>query len=195
MGKGSRPKKHPMSAGRREPNGRKQRETTRAAREAAVRDKELVRPTPETLTQLRHNGPTCVIERAMSIKDENGNPLLLTSEEGQALSNYARDRRCYLDVRDVECKPGPLARLAVRDARDSTETLPSTWNTPMSDEERERRASRYIDAYAAIKATGDRRAASQAALVIGGYVWTDADSLKNAARALRAFYVRGVRAA
>lgn len=167
--------------------GRPPRQDVERYDSGRIRDSERERtdPTPQTAAKVSAV-PTCHIQRAICEK-------VLTAEQGQALSNYASDRRCFLDVRDVECKPGPLARIAVRDARDSTETLPSTWNTPMSDEERERRASRYVDAYAAIKATGDRRAASQAGLVVGGYAWTDAMALKNAARALKRFYLDGLK--
>lgn len=142
-------------------------------------------PSAMALRQIAAHGPSDAIDRAVSEK-------IITQAHGDAFDRYRRDRAAKLELRDVEAKPGPLARIMVRDPSDAQE-LPSSWRAPMSDKERERRAERYDAAYSALKATGDRQAVGQAALVCGGYQWSVPASLRTAGEALRKFYLDGVK--
>lgn len=71
-----------MSAGAREASGRRQRETTRAARVVVER----CEPTPELIRQIKASGPTCFIQRAVL---QN----IITAEQGQAVEAFAALRR------------------------------------------------------------------------------------------------------
>lgn len=174
---------HPISAGRREPNGQRQRPTTRSGQAAHYR----IDPTPQTVAKVQA-APTCAIQRAVRAK-------VITASQGQAVERYRSHRAAKIDPRDVMDKPGPLGRLMVREASDQpSEDLPSSWRIPLDDAGRERMAARSDEAYAAMKAAHPR-GPGQVALLCGGHTWTDAEALAAAARALDRLYMRGEKAA
>lgn len=100
-----RKKAHPMSAGKREPNGRASR---------AIREPADCGPTPETAAQLERSGPSCIIQRAVWAK-------VITSADGQGLDTFASIRRIigvaeYRPVGVVASMlPGSVASLSSSD--------------------------------------------------------------------------------
>lgn len=169
MGKGSRPKKHPMSAGQREPNGRKQRETTRAARLVVER----CEPTPELVRQIQHRGPTCYIQRAVMAEH-------LTAEQGQAVEAFAAIRR---KLGLAERNPMPV------EGRQQPRAPGREF-----DPEADFRATRtYLAACDGL----DRVPGAFDAItdLCDQHMPRDLEALKAGARVLEGFFVRGVRAA
>ena len=159
-------KAHPMSAGVREPNGQR-------SRRVHLRDQADCGPTPELKRHLLQAGPTCMIQRA-AIQSA------ITPDEARALEKYRKYRAAKLSTSLVAIKPGILARVT-----------PEAGGGSDDDGRIEVMARMYEVGYAAIKATGNRRAASQCGLVCEGYMWADAGALKAGASALKAVYIDG----
>lgn len=137
-------------------------------------------PNDRLKARLDADGPTCGIARAVAEKT-------ITPDQGRALEQYRADRQAAIMVGDVMDRPSSLSRIMIRDRADQKD-LPSSWAEPMDDDRRARAAERYKAGHEAIKATGDRQAVGQCALVCGGYVCTRPEALARGAEALRALY-------
>lgn len=74
------------SVPKREENGRKQRPTTEEERRAVAEERKSDTPTEYTLKRLKERGPTCIIQRLVTVE-------MITAQQAQALSQYAALRR------------------------------------------------------------------------------------------------------
>lgn len=116
---------HPMSAGKREPNGR-------PATSRAHRQPETCAPTPELVAQLAAQGPSDIIHRA--VKRE-----IITPQGAQGLETFASIRRL---IGVAEYRPaGVLASM-----------MPATITALTPDERREWAMTAYRDACALVLA-------------------------------------------
>lgn len=152
-------------APKREPNGQPQRATTRAGR------MEPVKPTPETAKQIKLNGPTCIIQRLAWGE-------MISQQQAQALADYAKLRR----KAGMSERPALPVEGRMQPQAGGGEPSP----------EAQQRAKR---AYDAARAVLTERMHIAVAAVCDQRLPRDYDALKEGARALVGYFVRGERAA
>lgn len=134
------------------------------------REAEYAGPTPELVARLAERGPSCKIALARHCK-------IITDDQARALEQYRNFRAAKLHLKG---QTGALAQY-----------LPDLASSGDSGRI-EVMARLYDEGYAAIKRTGNMRAAGQCALVCGGYIWTDRDTLRIGAQALKRVYIDGI---
>lgn len=167
-----RKKAHPMSAGQRYACGKKKAlPDTREERALVRAESERVDPTPQTLRQIKLNGPTCIIQRMAFCE-------VVTGAQAQALSAFAALRRkCGFAERNpmpVEGRQQPQA--------------PGSEASP----EEQLRAKRAYDA--ARDALTERQFIAVSAVCDQRHP-RDFEALKDGAKVLERHFVRGEKAA